>query len=139
MEQHVALLAIQGAIVDGYRTRRGQRLGPYAFLAFRDNGRQRRIYLGTDEQLVAEVRVLLDDLQQPLRQQRFLARQKKIVCKEFAAHKEKSRETLAKVRLRYHGNDIRGLLCAVDLSGNASSPNTDVHVHGNDHAQHQPT
>ena len=43
---HGARFAHQGAVVASWQTYRGRRLGPYYWLAFRDSGRQRSIYLG---------------------------------------------------------------------------------------------
>jgi hypothetical protein len=108
INQRAGLLARQGTIVGVYRTRSGKRTGPYFFLAFRESGRQRRIYLGCEERLICEIRILLGKIQEPLRRERFLKEQEKIVRRAYACHKAKWREELAEVGLRLHGNEVRG-------------------------------
>jgi len=55
--------ATQGTITTTWRTYRGRRLGPYFRLTWRENGRQRAIYLGRQTPLVDEVRHLLHEAQ----------------------------------------------------------------------------
>jgi hypothetical protein len=55
--------ANQGTVVATWRTYRGRRLGPYCRLTWRENGRQRSIYLGRQSPLVDEVRRLLHEAQ----------------------------------------------------------------------------
>ena len=43
--------ACQGTVTTSWRTYRGRRLGPYYRLAWRENGRQRSIYLGRQGRL----------------------------------------------------------------------------------------
>ena len=53
--------ATQGTVTTTWRTYRGRRLGPYYRLTWREDGRQRAIYLGRQSPLVDEVRRLLHD------------------------------------------------------------------------------
>ncbi len=59
LQNHPDRFAGQGAVVATWRTYRGRRLGPYYRLAWRENGRQRSIYLGRQGPIVEEVRLLL--------------------------------------------------------------------------------
>src|SRR5512140_1978910 len=69
-----AIFARQGFVVATWRTRGGVRFGPYYQLAYREAGRQRAIYLGRSAELADQVRTLLAELQQPLRDDRLLDR-----------------------------------------------------------------
>ncbi|MHB9045564.1 MAG: hypothetical protein ACYC35_06430 [Pirellulales bacterium] len=69
-----AIFARQGFVVATWRMRGGARFGPYYQLAYREAGRQRAIYLGRSDALAEQVRVLLAELQQPLRDDRLLDR-----------------------------------------------------------------
>src|SRR6185295_4565646 len=74
LELHADALRRQGTIVPKWRTRDGRRFGPYLLLTCRDaEGRQRAVYLATDE-LLARARAALDALRAPRRQARQLAR-----------------------------------------------------------------
>ena len=57
----------QGAVVAAWRTYRKRKLGPYYHLVFRDEGRQKSIYLGRDGPLVAPpLSVMLVTTPEPL-------------------------------------------------------------------------
>ncbi len=55
--------ASQGTVVATWRTHRDRRLGPYYRLTWRENGRQRSVYLGRQGPLVDQVRSLLHEAQ----------------------------------------------------------------------------
>ena len=57
----------QGFVAPEFRVRAGRRWGPYYKLRWRQNGRQRVRYLGTDESAVGEIRKALKTWQQPVR------------------------------------------------------------------------
>ena len=63
LRQHPLRFARQGAVVATWRTHRGRRLGPYYRLAYREDNRQRSIYLGRQGPLVDQVRRLLGTCQ----------------------------------------------------------------------------
>jgi len=58
-----ALLSKQGSIIKTWRKHRNIRLGPYFRLIYYENGVRRSIYLGRSEELVQEVRCLLQQIQ----------------------------------------------------------------------------
>ncbi len=63
LADHPDRFARQGAVVASWRTYRGRRLGPYYRLAWRENRRQRSIYLGPGGPLVDEARRRLHQAQ----------------------------------------------------------------------------
>ncbi len=63
LSNHPDRFAAQGTVVETWRTCRGRRLGPYYRLAWRENRRQRSVYLGRQGALVKEVRRLLQEAQ----------------------------------------------------------------------------
>ena len=63
IRSHADTFARCGSVVASYRTKNGRRCGPYYRLAYRSGGRQRSLYLGASEELVAQVRSLLTELQ----------------------------------------------------------------------------
>lgn len=73
---HGMWLAAQGTLVASWKTHQGKRLGPYYRLAYRVDGKQKSIYLGSSEWLVAQVRELLASLQGVLREHRTMERLK---------------------------------------------------------------
>ena len=64
----------QGVVVATWREYEGRRLGPYYRLAWREEGRQRSLYLGCSTWVVEKVRELLAGLQRELREGRVLRR-----------------------------------------------------------------
>ena len=103
------LLAAQGSVVACWREHRGRHLGPYFRLALRVGGRQRSVYLGADGGFVGEVRVLLADLQSPVRKCRALSRQRQLVKRSLALQRQQWRAELGKVGLHLQGNEVRGM------------------------------
>lgn len=60
-------LRSQGFVNPEFRYRSGRRWGPYYKLRWRQNGRQRVLYLGADEIAVSRIRKALEVWQQPVR------------------------------------------------------------------------
>ena len=63
IRSHADTFARCGSVVASYRSKNGRRCGPYYRLAYRSDGRQLSLYLGASEQLAAQVRSLLAELQ----------------------------------------------------------------------------
>ena len=70
LSNHHERFTHQGSITATWRTYRDRQLGPYYRLVWRDDGRQRTLYLGRQGPLVDEVRRLLGIIQAPVRFQR---------------------------------------------------------------------
>ena len=108
ISEHGSELVRQGSIIRSYRLRRGRRLGPYFKLVCRWAGRQRSVYLGSDEVFREEVRMQLEQLQVPGRQRRAL----EACCRAVRAQARQARQALsaelAKHGLLTHGHEIRG-------------------------------
>jgi hypothetical protein len=102
------LFARQGAVVAGWRTYRGRRLGPYFRLAYREGGRQRSIYLGRCAELARRVGGLLARLQRPLRDRRLFARLKAQVRASLRLAKAELQRALAPWGIRLQGFEFRG-------------------------------
>jgi len=107
MEVHTAELAQQGVVVESFRRRGGRVVGPYYRLAFRHGKVQRSMYLGTDMELVAEVRAALRKLQGPQRMRWALRRRRKAITALAECRAELRRE-LARRGLRLQGYEVRG-------------------------------
>jgi hypothetical protein len=56
-----------GTMAECWKTYRGRRIGPYYRLAFREDGKQKSIYLGRDPELASRAAQLLSELQAPHR------------------------------------------------------------------------
>ncbi len=108
IEAHAATLAHQGTVVASFRYRGGRAVGPYHRLAWRQGQVQQSVYLGTDADLVAEVHVLLQELQQLHRERRALRRQKNVVRKVLAECRAELRRELGRRGLRLQGYEVRG-------------------------------
>ncbi len=104
-----ALFAAQGSVVATSRTYRGRQLGPYFQVAWREAGRQRRLYLGRSLELVDRVRKLLDQLQQPLRQRRLFARLKRQTRSALRRWMADLRPLLAGWGIELKGFEFRGV------------------------------
>jgi hypothetical protein len=108
IEAHANALARQGVIAASFRHRAGRPVGPYHRLTFRDNKVQRSVYLGTDAELVKEVRAVLENLQEPHRGRRALQRRKKAIRKALTQCRAALRQELVWRGLRLQGHEIRG-------------------------------
>jgi hypothetical protein len=98
----------QGSVQQSWRTYRGRRLGPFYRLAYREGGRQCSVYLGSDEELVNEVRQTLQVLQSPLRHDRQLERQLTLVKAALKDQKQALDGELRQQGLYRKGAEIRG-------------------------------
>lgn len=98
----------QGAVVAAWRTYRQRKLGPYFHLVFRDEGRQKSIYLGRPGPLVDEVRQLLAAVQGPLRRRRQFDRTRRQAMAAFRLSNLNLGRLLAPLGLRMKGLQIRG-------------------------------
>ena len=85
-----------------------ERYGPYDCLSYRDEGRQRSIYLGREGPLVEEVRRRLEHLQRPLQQRRALSRLRRQVATALRADKRRLDSQLRAYGLRLQGFEVRG-------------------------------
>ena len=101
-------LAHQGTIVASYRQRGGRKVGPYFRLAYREGSNQRSLYLGSDVELIAEVGRVLQNLQQPERQQCAVRRCKAAIRTSLAHCRAELRRELAIRGLRLQGYEVRG-------------------------------
>ena len=106
--ENASTLAGQGSVRTTWRRRGGKSYGPFYLLVFREHGRQRSRYLGSDAGLADAVRSRLAELQAPLRQLRI---QEKILAgllEQFREGKRRFDEELRAVGLYRRGNEIRG-------------------------------
>jgi hypothetical protein len=117
-----ALFAGQGTVVATPRTYRGRQLGPYFQLAWREDGRQRRLYLGRSLELVDRVRKLLDRLQQPLRERRLLARLNRQARSALRRWLADLRPFLARWGVELKGFEFRGTRRALRSYADAFYP-----------------
>ncbi len=102
--------ARQGAVVASWRYYQGRKLGPYYRLAYREEGRQRFIYLGRAEGLAQAVRDLLAALQRPLCRRRLFDALRTQAREMLRQAKASMAEELAKWGLRLKGFEVRGWL-----------------------------
>jgi hypothetical protein len=103
-----AIMARQGTVVATWRTRQGRKVGPYYRLAWRENGRQKSLYLGCSAELAQAVRQMLADLQRPLRVDRAFLAARKQGWAALRAHKIVLARELARYALYLHGWEVRG-------------------------------
>ena len=83
LRNHPERFTRQGSVAAAWRTYRGRRLGPYYRLVWREDGRQRTLYLGRQCPLVDEVRRLLAQIQGQARFQREVRLQRARFRREF--------------------------------------------------------
>ena len=102
------ILGTQGAVVQTWRTYAGTRLGPYFSLIFRQEGRQRSLYLGADSKFADEVRELLEQVQGPLRERRAAKRRRASTERELRRCKSAWDAELHPYGLRLQGWEVRG-------------------------------
>ena len=104
------LFVRQGAVVATWRPYKGQRLGPYYRIVYREDGRPRSIYLGASAWLARQVRSLLTRLQTPLRESRALKRVLGTVRASLRRHQRQAKSLFARLGVRLRGFEYRGLL-----------------------------
>jgi hypothetical protein len=109
------LFGRQGSVAATYRRRpplrggaRGKQFGPYYRLAYREDGRQRSVYLGRAGAVVERVRQQLATLQKPLRQWRFLRRIDRQAGAALRASNARVTALLRPLGLRLRGFQVRG-------------------------------
>jgi hypothetical protein len=108
LNEYAHVLARNGSIVATWRGRGDGRTGPYFRLAFRDKGKQRSLYLGSDPVAVEEIRRWLADLQETrlrVRRERMI---RKVLAQELARARMAWRQELEKIGLFLKGHEIRG-------------------------------
>jgi len=108
--------------VASWREYNGRKLGPYYRLAYREEGRQRSIYLGRCRARVEKVREALDAVQAPRRQERCLRRMKAEAKAGLRAAKAELDRQLRAVGLSLKGFEIRGRRRAICPTLLAISP-----------------
>lgn len=106
--EHARLFSRQGVVVEAWRDYRGRRLGPYFRLAFRDQGKQRSLSLGSDRELAEEVRRALSELQAPLCQRRAARKRHARVRAGLRRAKAEWNRELEKSGLYLQGYEVRG-------------------------------
>jgi hypothetical protein len=105
---HAETFGRRGTVVQTWREYAGQRLGPYFSLIFRQDGRQRSLYLGSDTQFADEVRELLEQAQRPLRERKAAERRRAHVESELQQYKAALDAELRPYGLRLKGWEVRG-------------------------------
>jgi len=100
--------ARQGAVIATWRGTGERRHGPYFQLAYREEGRQRRVYLGTAGPVVEAVRGALERLQRPLRGLREFRRMRRKLTASLREAKQNMAGQFARLGLRLKGYEVRG-------------------------------
>jgi len=98
----------QGAVVESWREYDGRKLGPYFRLSYRDDGRQRSIYLGPSRRFADRIRKLLKEMQSPAKQQRELDQIRALVRAALRKQKKRWDEDLNQAALYAKGYEVRG-------------------------------
>ncbi len=104
------LFARQGTVVATWRMHKGNRLGPYYRLAYREDGRQKSIYLGASAWVARQVRWLLARLQTPLRQGRSLERVRAVIRASLRRHQAQAQSLFGALGVQVKGLRYPGLL-----------------------------
>jgi hypothetical protein len=105
---HAGLFSRQGSVNPTWRYRNGVKLGPYYRLNYRQDGRQRAVYLGREGPLVQRIRQMLSTLQKPLRQNRLYDRLEHEARSALRANNRRLTELLRPLGLRLKGFEVRG-------------------------------
>jgi hypothetical protein len=103
-----SLFAHQGAVLESWRIHGGKKLGPYYRLAFRQQGRQRSIYLGASNERAGQVRARLAAVQKPAKSKQVLERARARVKVELRKHKRGLDQQLRERGLYLKGYEVRG-------------------------------
>ena len=106
--EHTEIFSRRGAMVETWREYAGRRQGPYFSLIFRQAGRQRSLYLGSDPRLADAVRELLERAQTPLREQRAAERSRASMEAELRRYKAAWDAELRPYGLQLKGWEVRG-------------------------------
>ena len=102
------LFARQGSVAASWRRRGARVYGPYYSLIYREEGRQRSLYLGRAGALVEEVRRQLATLQAPRRARRLAERCRRQAATALRASKAQVNLGLRSWGLRLQGFEVRG-------------------------------
>jgi hypothetical protein len=104
------LFARQGHVAATWRRRNAlnKAFGPYYQLRYRQDGRQRAVYLGRDGQLVQKVRQELQKLQCPSAERRALNRLERHIGRSLRMQKLTLAALLRPLGLRLKGREVRG-------------------------------
>lgn len=97
----------QGSVVATKRTYGGRSLGPFYSLRFRDEGRQRAVYLGRSQVLAGRVESLLSEARTGLRERRLVERLRRQARARLRQCKAMLQKDLAMLGLRLKGFEIR--------------------------------
>jgi hypothetical protein len=108
IESRPDLFARQGSVSATWRHRNGKTFGPYYRLSYRDDGRQRAIYLGREGSLVESVRQMLHKLQEPWRLKRVFDCLEHKARAELRANNAHLAALLRPYGLRLKGYEVRG-------------------------------
>ena len=111
-----ALFLRQGSVEASFRRYGGRRLGPYFRLRYEEAGRCRRVYLGRDERLAAQVRQALAAIRcqaDPLRFHRLL---RKKIRLSMRLDKTALDARLRAFGLRLKGFELRGSRAARQMA-----------------------
>jgi hypothetical protein len=98
----------QGHVAITWRHRGGKTFGPYYRLGYREDGRQRSIYLGCAGQLVERVRQALGAGQKPLAQHRLFERLRRSILASLRVQNLRVGALLRPFGLRLKGFEVRG-------------------------------
>jgi hypothetical protein len=102
------LFCRRGNVAATYRRRNGKTFGPYYRLSYREDGRQRSIYLGRSGPLVEQVRRALAAHQRPITQHRLCERLMRQMRASLQVEKLRVRTLLRPFGLRLKGSEVRG-------------------------------
>lgn len=102
------LFCRQGHVAASYRCRNGKRFGPYYRLSYREEGRQRSIYLGPAGELVERVRQALTTRQRPVTQYRLFDRMAEQIRSSLRIQRLRVGALLRPFGLRLKGAEVRG-------------------------------
>jgi len=105
---HRPIFARQGSVVTDWRRRGERRYGPYYRLTWREEGRQRSLYLGTSANLAEAIREVLREVQRKWHLRRTLRRLMARAKASLREHRRRSGPGLANYGMYWKGNELRG-------------------------------
>jgi len=108
IERQPDLFRMQGSVQKSWRRYQGQRTGPYFRLSFRQEGRQRSIYLGAKSDDIVLLRRVLHELQNETRMARTVARSRKETRQALRRARAELNENLQSIGLFMKGGEVRG-------------------------------
>jgi hypothetical protein len=98
----------QGSVVESWRDYGGKKLGPYFRLAYRNQGKQRSLYLGSSVRLANAVRSLLNVSHQARSRRRELRRIQLSARTRLRELHNLWDQDLKQIGLYLHGFEVRG-------------------------------